>query len=439
MSNPYEPKHSYIRQIAGYTEDSDHHKVVSMGVLSELLPSWDDIQIIPSQLAPRKPLLDVMDTEDQHKVKKHAYELVGTDVTIGSGPHALKLEIPLIISDMSFGSLSEIAKMTLAKGAEKAGTAICSGEGGILRREAQSNSRFMVQIGTAKFGYENFKKYKEQIKSIHFKGGQAAKTGTGGLLPKEKLTKKIREARGLPADYNSDVHSPATYSHCSSVSDFKAWIYEIRNSVVGKYIPIGFKLSANHIESDIQFALDTGVDYIILDGRGGATGAAPSIFRDHISIPTIPALARARKYLDSKGFKKGGNVKLIITGGIRVPTDFVKALALGADAIALSNSALQAIGCIATRKCYNNKCPAGIATQDDARTQPLIKKEQEQGEETKPSTRLLNFFTNSLKEMRILSAACGHTHLNQLNIDDLATFNRELTYLAGVPYAGLST
>jgi glutamate synthase domain-containing protein 2 len=126
-------------------------------------------------------------------------------------------------------------------------------------------------------------------------------------------------------------------------------------------IPIGFKLSANHIEEDIQFALDASADYIILDGRGGGTGAAPEIFRDNISVPTIPALARARKYLDKQG--ASGRVTLIITGGLRVPADFVKAMALGADGVAVANSAMQAIGCVGARICHTNNCPAGIATQ----------------------------------------------------------------------------
>ena len=137
----------------------------------------------------------------------------------------------------------------------------------------------------------------------------------------------------------------------------------------GGGIPIGFKLSANHIEKDIQFALDASADYIILDGRGGGTGAAPEMFRNHISVPTIPALARARRYLDKQG--ASGRVTLIITGGLRVPIDFVKAMALGADGVAISNSAMQAIGCVAARMCNTNNCPTGIATQKEELRQRL--------------------------------------------------------------------
>jgi len=130
---------------------------------------------------------------------------------------------------------------------------------------------------------------------------------------------------------------------------------------VSSGIPIGFKLSAQHIERDIDFAVAAGADYIILDGRGGGTGAAPLLFRNHISVPTIPALARARHHLDKIG--ASGRVTLIITGGLRTHTDFAKALALGADGVAISNSAMQAIGCVGARICNTNLCPAGIATQ----------------------------------------------------------------------------
>ena len=167
-------------------------------------------------------------------------------------------------------------------------------------------------------------------------------------------------------------------------------------------------------------------DYIILDGRGGGTGAAPEMFRDHISVPTIPALARARRYLDEQG--ASGRVTLIITGGLRVPIDFVKALALGADGVALSNSAMQAIGCVAARMCNTNNCPAGIATQKpELRSRLDIEKS---------SIQLGNFFAASIELMQVMARACGHDDLSRLNQDDLATWHREMALLSGVRYSG---
>ena len=161
--------------------------------------------------------------------------------------------------------------------------------------------------------------------------------------------------------------------------------------------------------------------------RRGGTGAAPTIFRDHISVPTIPALARARRFLDDKG--ASGNVTLLITGGLRMPMDFIKALALGADGIALSNSAMQAIGCVGARMCNTNQCPAGIATQNEALRKRL--------DVDHAAQRLANFFHASTELMQVMARACGHDHLNQFRLDDLATFDRDMASLAGVRYSGL--
>lgn len=192
-------------------------------------------------------------------------------------------------------------------------------------------------------------------------------------------------------------------------------------------IPIGMKLSANHIEADIEFALESGVDYIVLDGRGGGTGAAPEMFRDHISVPTIPALDRARRFLDNAG--ASGQVTLIITGGLRVPIDFVKAMALGADGVALSNSAMQAIGCVGARMCNSNNCPAGIATQKpELRARLDIDTSAQQ---------LATFFDASVELMSVMARACGHDHLSKLTQNDLATWDDKMARLSGIRFSGL--
>ncbi|MGG7056230.1 glutamate synthase-related protein, partial [Nitrosomonas sp. ANs5] len=172
---------------------------------------------------------------------------------------------------------------------------------------------------------------------------------------------------------------------------------------------------------------------LILDGRGGSTGAAPAIFRDHISIPTIAALARARKFLDAAGHKKGekNSVTLIITGGLRIPADFIKALALGADGIALSNSALQAIGCIGARICSSGNCPAGIATH----AQHLVNKIDIDAR----ARDLAMFFTGSVHLMKIIARACGHHSLQEFAQADLSTWKSEMARLAGISYAGIGS
>jgi glutamate synthase domain-containing protein 2 len=193
-------------------------------------------------------------------------------------------------------------------------------------------------------------------------------------------------------------------------------------------IPIGFKLSANHIEQDIDFALEASADYIILDGRGGGTGAAPLIFRDNISVPTIPALARARRHLDAAGCT---DITLIITGGLRTPADFIKALCLGADGVALSNAAMQAIGCVAARMCNTNLCPAGIATQD-----PALRKRMDV---EKGAARLHNFFAAATELMQVMARACGHDSLSQFCVEDLTAWKKDMAELSGIGYSGVGS
>jgi len=405
-----EPTVAFIHQLAreGLSKLGKHGPMTSMGVPRHELPHWDDIQIMVAQMA-KKPLM-----EDQ---------AVGTELIIGpQADKPLKLEIPLFVSDMSFGSLSEEAKVAMAKGAELAGTGICSGEGGMLPEEQAANTRYFYELASAGFGFKD--EVLSQVQAFHFKGGQGAKTGTGGHLPGSKNIGKISRVRGIPE--GEAAVSPPTFKDMASVSDFKRFADHVRELSGG--IPIGFKLSANHIEQDIQFALDASADYIILDGRGGGTGAAPEMFRDHISVPTIPALARARRYLDEQG--ASGRVTLIITGGLRVPTDFVKAMALGADGVAISNSAMQAIGCVAARMCNTNNCPAGIATQKpELRARLNV---------DSSATQLHNFFTASTQLMQVMARACGHHHLSGFNSNDLATWHKDMAQLSGVKYSGFN-
>ena len=403
-----EPFNNYIQELArnGLSRLGHHGKVSAMGVPLTELPRWDDIQILTAQLATR-PLEDDA--------------AVATDVTIGpAAGKPLKLEIPLLVSDMSFGALSEEAKIALSKGAEMAGTGICSGEGGMLPEEQQANSRYLYELASGKFGWELEKACRSQ--AFHFKAGQGAKTGTGGHLPGEKVTGKIAEVRGLKP--GTAAISPSRFPDLASAEDFATLANEVRERTGG--IPIGFKMSAQHIEEDIDFALEAGADYIILDGRGGATGAAPEIFKNNISVPTMAALARARRHLDSQG---ADQVSLVITGGLRTESDFVKALALGADAIAVANSALQAIGCLGMRACHTNNCPVGIATQKEGLRSRLVIDAS--------AKRLSNYLGAVVDLMKILARACGHSHLNRFAMRDLSTWQPDIARLTGVAYSGV--
>ncbi|MHC5114450.1 MAG: glutamate synthase-related protein [Planctomycetota bacterium] len=404
-----EPANALIQELArnGLSKVGHHGPSAAMGVSLRELPSWDDLQVLTAQLA-TKPRLDDAP--------------VATAVTIGPrAARPLELAIPLFVSDMSFGALSKEAKIALAAGAERAGTGICSGEGGMLPEEQEANSRYFYELASARFGYALDKVARCQ--AFHFKGGQGAKTGTGGHLPGEKVDETIAHVRGI--EPGTPAISPATFPDLHTPADFRRIADEVREATGG--VPIGFKLSAQHIERDIDFALEASAEYIILDGRGGGTGAAPTLFRDNISVPTIPALARARRHLD----RVSPDTTLVITGGLRTPADFVKALALGADAIAVSNAAIQAIGCLGMRACNSNNCPVGIATQrDDLRARLIV---------DESAKRLERFFVAATDLMCILARACGHDRLGGLNPDDLTSWKREIAELAGVRFAGPAT
>ncbi len=403
-----EPHVREIRALAehGLSRTGHHGPAAAMGVPYDRLPDWDDIQFVTAQLG-ALPHLDEVE--------------VGTELVIGPrAERPLRLELPIFVSDMSFGALSLEAKVALARGADRAGTGICSGEGGMLPEEQEANARYFYELASGRFGYTLEKVARCQ--AFHFKGGQGAKTGTGGHLPGDKVTGKIAEVRGLRE--GQPAVSPARFPDWTSLEPYKETAAAVRAATGG--IPIGFKLSAQHVERDLDAALEIGCDYVILDGRGGGTGAAPLIFRDHISVPTIPAIARARRHLDAAG---QGDVTLIATGGLRTAADFAKAMALGADGVAVANSALQAIGCLGMRACHTNNCPVGIATQKEHLRMRLPV--------DRAAERLARYLEATTELMQVLARACGHTHLSQFALDDLTTFRRDMAELAGVPFGGV--
>jgi glutamate synthase domain-containing protein 2 len=402
-----EPYTSYIQSLArhGLKKFGPHGPSAAMGVDRNTLPKWEDIQFLPAQLSSR-PLMDDEPVESETVI----------------GPKAkkpLRLSMPVFVSDMSFGALSRESKIALSKGAEMAGTGICSGEGGMLPDEQQANTHYFYELASGKFGFSWDKVKKAQ--AFHFKGGQGAKTGTGGHLPGNKVTKEIAAVRGLKE--GETAISPATFPDLKTVDDFKQFAEEVRKQTGG--IPVGFKIAASHIEADMEFAVKAGADYIILDGRGGGTGSAPAILRNNINVPTIPALARARKYLDTLNAE---HITLIITGGLRVPDDFAKAMMLGADAIAVSNAAIQAIGCIGMRACNTNNCPVGIATQkEDLRNRLII---------NSSALQLKNFLEASNELMKVIARACGYNRFSLFNLNDLSTTSYDMHRLANIPFAG---
>ena len=368
------------------------------------LPSWDDILVLGAQLDPL-PLAD--DAE--------------VDISCTIGPAAdrpLVLEGPAFVSHMSFGALSREAKVALARGAAAAGTAACSGEGGVLPEElAAARSGYIFEFAPLRYSVtdENLR----AASAVEIKIGQGTKPGMGGHLPGEKVTEEIARIRGRRV--GEDIISPSTIPGVETPADLAALVDELRERSEGA--PIGIKLAAGHIERDVAAAVEAGADFITIDGRGGATGASPIMLRDSSSIPTIYALVRARRCLDAMG----SDASLIITGGLRVASDIIKAVALGADAVALASSSLMALGCQQYRICGSGKCPMGIATQD-----PELRKRLDIN---RGARRVENFYRATFDDLRMFCRVTGHARISGFTVDDLATVDAALAERCGIPRA----
>ena len=367
------------------------------------MPGWDDILILGAQLDPM-PL------------EEHAP--VNTTTVIGK--HAKKpmiLENPVYISHMSFGALSKEAKVSLARGSAMAKSAMCSGEGGILPEEQAAADKYIFEyVGNL---YSVTPENLRNADAIEIKIGQGTKPGMGGHLPAEKVTREISAIRGKPM--GQDVIAPSRFPGIETKEDLKDLISQLRYASEGR--PIGVKIAAGHIEKDLAFCVYAEPDFITIDGRGGATGSSPLLVRDATSLPTIYALSRARKYLDSIG----SDIDLIITGGLRVSSDFAKALAMGASAVAIASAALMALGCQQYRICGSGLCPMGIATQKAELRERL--------HEDAAALRVANFLNVSLEELKTFARITGHENLHDLSLDDLCTISREISEFTDIRHA----
>ena len=385
------------------TNMSDIHRLAMTGKsiiepMRTRLPSfsWDEILIKGAQLA---------------KMPLNKTQPVVTQTLIGPAAAVpLVLETPVFVSHMSFGALSREAKLALAKGSAQAKTAMCSGEGGILPESLEASYLYIFEYVPNKYSVtdENLK----LVDAVEIKIGQSAKPGMGGFLPGQKVTREIAAIRGFRE--GQDIISPSHFPDIRTKEELKATVTHLRLKTGGK--PIGIKLAAGHIEEDIDIALYAGVDFITIDGRAGGTGASPKVVKNAASVPTIFALSRARKILDARG---ADSVSLIITGGLRVSSDFAKALAMGADAIAVGTAAMMAAGCQQYRICNTGKCPVGIATQDPALRARL--------NVDKSATRVANFFKAVTEELRDFARLTGNDNVHHLSPADLCTTNSEIS------------
>ena len=357
--------------------------------------SWDQILIKGAQLA---------------KIPLNHDQSVNTETVIGpKAKRPLVISTPVYVTHMSFGALSKEVKLALAKGSAAFKTAMCSGEGGILPESLENSYRYIFEYVPNEYSLtdDNLRK----VDAIEIKVGQSAKPGMGGHLPGVKVTKEIAAVRGF--EEGSDIISPSHFRDIKNRDDLKKKVDWLRSKSDGK--PIGIKLAAGNIEADLEVALFAEPDFITIDGRPGATAAAPKFVKAATSVPTIFALHRARRFLDRNG---PGNVSLVITGGLRISSDFAKAFALGADAVAIGTAALMACGCQQYRICHTGKCPMGITTQHPQLREAL--------DADRSAKRLENFLTVCTEELKDFARLTGNDDIHKLSVHDLCTTNSEI-------------
>ena len=367
------------------------------------MPNWDDILVLGAQLNPM-PLDEHADVSLKTIIGKKAAK-------------PMEIDMPVYISHMSFGALSKETKIAMATGTAAVGTAMCSGEGGILPEEKAAAHKYIFEYVPNLYSVtdENLK----TSDAIEIKIGQGTKPGMGGHLPGNKVTPEIAKVRGKAV--GEDVISPSKFPGINSVDDLRNLVSELRTRSEGR--PIGIKIAAGRIEKDLEFSVAAEPDFITIDGRGGATGASPAIIRDSTSVPTIYALYRARKYLDSIK----SDIDLVITGGLRVSSDFAKAIAMGADAVAIASAAMVAAACQQYRICGTGMCPVGMATQDE--------KLRERLHIDAAAKRIENYLTCSANELRTFARITGHDDIHDLSVDDLCTINRDISEHTNIAHA----
>jgi len=365
--------------------------------------SWDEILIKGAQLA---------------RIPKNSDIPVSTRTVIGPKAKVpLIIETPVYITHMSFGALSKEVKIALAKGSAAAKTAIGSGEGGILPEERENAYRYIFEYVPNRYSVteENL----QAADAIEIKIGQSAEPGMGARLPAEKVTAEIARIRGYPE--GADILSPASYPDIRNQDELREKVRWLRDVSGGK--PIGIKLAAGDIEPDLEAAMYARPDFVTIDGRPGATGAALKYIKGATSVPTIFALYRARKFLDRHNAK---GISLVITGGLRISPDFAKALALGADAVAIGTAALMACACQQYRLCHTGNCPVGVTTQTPAlreRLRPEIS-----------AKRLEHFLRVSTNELRDFARLTGNDNVHALDLSCLCTTSSEISGHTEIPH-----
>lgn len=385
-----------------------HPSVRGMGAWGHF-PHFDDLVVLCAQTS--RPPID------------HYREPCNTEVVLG-GRYAAKpirLKTPILIGAMSFGAISKEAKLATAMAASRLGIAVSTGEGGMIKEERKLAPILIAQYASGRFGVSA--DYLQSADAIEIKIGQGAKGGQGGLLMGEKVTEEVAMVRGIPV--GSDAVSPARHLDIVGPEDLKMKIEQLRE-ITDWNVPIIVKYSAGRVGDDVKIAAKAGADIIVIDGKQGGTGAAPDMIIEHAGLPTLPALVQAERALKEAGVRD--EVNLVISGGIRNGADVAKALALGADAVAIATSVMIAMGCRACGLCATGRCPRGIATQD-----PLLRKRLKIDEAT---SLIENYVRATTEELKMFAQLAGKTDVRNMEKEDLRALNSDSSLITGVKFVG---
>ncbi|WP_296268347.1 FMN-binding glutamate synthase family protein [Pseudomonas sp. UBA6562] len=389
------------------------------------LPHFDDLLLLGASVS-RYPL-------------EGYREKCGTDVVLGTrfAKKPIHLKIPVTIAGMSFGALSANAKEALGRGATIAGTSTTTGDGGMTPEERGQSQHLVYQYLPSRYGMNPDDLRKAD--AIEIVLGQGAKPGGGGMLLGMKVTERVAGMRTLPIGV--DQRSACRHPDWTGPDDLAIKIAELRE-ITDWEKPIYVKIGASRPYYDVKLAVKAGADVIVLDGMQGGTAATQEVFIEHVGIPILPAIPQAVQALQEMGMHR--QVQLIVSGGIRNGADVAKAMALGADAVAIGTAALVALGDNHPRldaqlreigsaagfydDWQNGRDPAGITTQDPELAKRLHPEEA--------GRRLANYLRVLVLEAQTMARACGKSHLHNLDPEDLVALTVEAAAMARVPLAG---
>ena len=344
---------------------------------------------------------------------------MATEIGGINGARPLKLSMPVMIAPMSYGALSRSTKYAIAMGSAMSGIAENTGEGGMSDAQRDAAGQLIFQCLGGRLGWNIHDMRRADALEIYI--SQGAKPGLGGQLMAKKVTPELAEIRGIPSGI--DLRSPSRHPDILGADDLVIKVEEFREAT-GYEVPVSVKLGAGRIRDDIKIASKDGFDFVELDGMQGSTGAGSAEVIDNVGIPTLPAIIEAIEALEEIGARE--KIQLVLMGGLRDGVDAVKALCLGADAVAFGTSVIVAGGCISCMQCHVGQCVTGIATQDpehEKRYKPEIE-----------ASNIHRFLESVRWQIAALTDALGYSDVKNLSRDDLVALTPEAADITGLPY-----